>query len=87
VKEVLCATLNVYLLVLIIRAVLSWFPVRPGTGLASVLSVLMQLTEPVLAPVRRIIPPAGMFDLSFLVVLITIEIVLTAIGCSARIFG
>jgi YggT family protein len=87
VKEVLCATLNVYLLVLIIRAVLSWFPVRPGTGLASILSVLMQLTEPVLAPVRRIIPPAGMFDLSFLVVLITIEIVLTAIGCSARIFG
>ena len=85
--EILCATLNVYLLVLILRAVLSWFPVRPGTGLASVLSVLMQLTEPVLAPVRRIIPPAGMFDLSFLVVFITIEIVLRAIGCSALLFG
>ena len=59
---------------------------RPGTGLASVLSVLMQLTEPVLTPVRRIIPPAGMFDLSFLVVLIAIEIVHTAIGCSGRLF-
>ncbi len=35
----------------------------------------MQLTEPVLAPVRRVIPPAGMFDISFLVVLIVIEII------------
>jgi YggT family protein len=86
VKEVLCATLNVYLLILIARAILSWFPVRPGTGLASVLSVLMQLTEPVLTPVRRIIPPAGMFDLSFLVVLVAIEIAHTAIGCSGRLF-
>ena len=83
---ILCAALNVYLLILLARAVLSWFPVRPGTGIASVLSVLMQLTEPVLAPVRRIIPPAGMFDLSFLVVFIAIEVADTAIGCSGRIF-
>jgi YggT family protein len=83
---ILCATLNVYLLILLARAVLSWFPVRPGTGIASVLTVLMQLTEPVLAPVRRIIPPAGMFDLSFIVVFIAIEILHTAIGCSGRIF-
>ncbi len=85
-KEVLCATLNVYLLILLARAVMSWFPVRPGSGLASFLGVLMQLTEPVLAPVRRVIPPAGMFDLSFLVVFISIELVHTAIGCSGTIF-
>ena len=85
-KQVLCATLNVYLLILLARAVMSWFPVRPGTGLASFLHVLMQLTEPVLAPVRRIIPPAGMFDLSFIVVLVAIEIFHGAIGCSGSIF-
>jgi YggT family protein len=85
VKEVLCAVLNVYLLVLFARAILSWFPVRPDSGLAGFLHVLMQLTEPVLAPVRRVIPPAGMFDLSFLVVLIGIEIILSAIHCPARI--
>ncbi len=46
----------------------------------------MQLTEPVLAPVRRIIPPAGMFDLSFLVVLVLIEILHGVIGCTGAIF-
>ena len=87
-KDVLCATLNVYLLVLVARAILSWFPVRPGTGLASFLHVLMQLTEPVLAPVRRIIPPAGMFDLSFIVVFIVLQIVISAVlKCPSRLLG
>ena len=87
-KEVLCAALNVYLLVLVARAILSWFPVRPGTGLASFLRVLMQLTEPVLAPVRRIIPPAGMFDLSFIVVFIGLQIVISVVlKCPGRILG
>jgi YggT family protein len=86
VKEVVCATLNVYLLILVARAILSFFPVRPGTGMASMQHVLAQLTEPVIAPVRCIVPPAGMFDLSFLVVFITLEIVISALGCSARIF-
>jgi YggT family protein len=29
---------------------------------------LFELTEPVLRPVRRVIPPVGMFDVSFMVV-------------------
>ena len=33
---------------------MSWFPIRPGTGLASFLHVLMQLTEPVLAVVMGV---------------------------------
>ena len=62
------------------RAVLSWFPIRPGTAFAGVLSVLMQLTEPVLTPVRRIIPPAGMFDLSFTVLFVFL-IILRGVVC------
>ncbi len=65
---------------------MSWFPVRPGTGLVELQHVLMQLTEPVLAPVRRVIPPAGMFDLSFIVVLIAIEIFHGLIGCTGTLF-
>jgi YggT family protein len=85
VKEVVCAALNVYLLILVARAILSFFPVRPGTGLASFSHVLAQLTEPVIAPVRRIIPPAGMFDLSFLVVFIVIQLILRAMNCPGGI--
>jgi YggT family protein len=75
VTQVLCPIINIYILILLARAVMSWFPIRPGTGAASFLHVLMQLTEPVLAPVRRVIPPAGMFDISFLVVVVVIEII------------
>ena len=63
----LCAIVVVYIVVLAARAILSWFPVRPGTPVATIYSLLLDLTEPVLAPMRRIIPPAGMIDLSFLV--------------------
>ena len=83
--QVVCAVLNVYLLVLFARAIMSWFPVRPGSGLASFLQVLMQLTEPVLAPVRRVIPPAGMFDMSFIVVFFGIVILHGALGCGGTI--
>ncbi|HZR15284.1 MAG TPA: YggT family protein [Acidimicrobiia bacterium] len=72
---VVCAFILVYLIVLILRAVLSWFPVRSGSAMASINSVLFQLTEPLLAPLRRVIPPAGMFDLSFLVLFFGILIV------------
>jgi len=85
VKELLCAALNLYLLVLVARAILSWFPSRPGTGLATVQQILAQLTEPVVAPVRRVIPPAGMLDLSFLVVFFVILIVLRLMQCPASI--
>jgi YggT family protein len=64
---VICALITAYLIVLTARAVMSWFPIRPGTPAATIYGVLHDLTEPVLAPLRRVIPPAGMFDLSFLV--------------------
>ncbi len=66
--------LTVYLVVLAGRAVLSWFPVRSGTFLAGLNALLFDLTEPVLRPVRRVIPPAGMFDTSFIVVFFAIVI-------------
>ena len=59
----------------------SWFPVRPGTALASITSILAELTEPLLTPLRRIIPPAGMFDLSFMVAFFLLFI-LRSIVCS-----
>jgi YggT family protein len=71
---VLCALITAYLIVLGARAIMSWFPIRPGTPAASIYGILHDLTEPVLAPLRRIIPPAGMFDLSFLVLFVLLTI-------------
>ncbi|MCA1896291.1 YggT family protein [Shewanella putrefaciens] len=51
---------------LIIRAILSWF----NQGYNPIVMVMDQLTEPLLAPVRRIIPPIGGLDLSVMLVII-----------------
>ena len=66
-NEILCALITVFIVVVFARVILSWFPVRPGTGLAQLNGLLIDLTEWVLAPMRRVIPPVGMIDVSFLV--------------------
>jgi YggT family protein len=74
VHTILCPVLIVFIVVLVLRAVLSWFPVRPGTGLAQVNGILHDLTEWALRPMRQIIPPVGMFDVSFMVLLFVLII-------------
>jgi YggT family protein len=74
--HILHVLINVYLFVLIARAVTSWFPPpRSGTPFAFVTQLLRDLTEPLLAPLRRVIPPAGPFDLSFMVLFFILVIV------------
>ncbi len=75
IPSLLCNLLLIYMVVLFGRAILSWFPIEPGSVWAAIGNVLIQLTEPVLAPLRRVIPPMGMLDVSFLVLFIGIEIV------------
>ena len=66
--RILHLLLGLYLIILLARAITSWFPPpRPGTPYASITAMLRDLTEPVIGPLRRVIPPAGMFDISFTV--------------------
>ncbi|EKO3993799.1 YggT family protein [Vibrio fluvialis] len=55
--------------VLLLRAILSWV----SQGRSPVEYVFHQLTEPMLAPIRRIIPMMGGFDLSVLVLFIALQ--------------
>ncbi|BBO26657.1 MAG: YggT family protein [Pseudomonadota bacterium] len=57
--------------VLILRAILSWV----SQGSSPVEYVLQQLTEPFLAPIRRILPPMGGLDLSVLVAIIGLKFI------------
>jgi YggT family protein len=79
--SVVCALLQLYVLALFVRIVLSWFTPEPGSAVGSVERFLASITDPVLLPVRRIMPRTGMLDLSPIVVLIVIQIVQQAI-CS-----
>jgi len=64
VANLLVQIISLYILVVFARIVLSWFPTAPGTALATINDFLRMLTEPLLGPIRRALPPAGMFDLS-----------------------
>ncbi|HXQ58942.1 MAG TPA: YggT family protein [Acidimicrobiales bacterium] len=81
IRTVVVLVLEVYLWgILFPRALLSWFPARPGSNLANINSVLYRLTEPVLAPVRRLLPPlqaGGVgLDLSFIIVFLGIQLLI-----------
>ncbi|MDE2481471.1 MAG: YggT family protein [bacterium] len=60
---------RLYSVLLFVYAVLSWLPDLRGPWVR----YLAMVIEPVLAPVRRIIPPLGGFDLAFLVVLLVLN--------------
>ena len=70
---------QLYVLILVLRAVLSWFPYSADSPINPVRRVVFTLTEPVLAPFRRVIPPVGMFDLSFLVAFIVVEVIVSQV--------
>ena len=74
VTTLLCDLIQIYIIVLFVRALFSWFP-PPSGGMATFYRILLDLTEPVLAPLRRIIPPAGAFNLSFLVLIIFLVVI------------
>ena len=83
IQLLICRLLQLYLIVMFARIILSWFPVNPGSGMATVYGFLYSITEPVLGPIRRVIPPLGAggmgIDLSPIVVFFGITILQSAI--------
>ena len=61
------------------RIILSWFPISRGSPMESISSGLYSITEPVLGPVRRALPPLGGFDLSPIVVIFGLQLLSSAI--------
>jgi YggT family protein len=56
---------------IIARALLSWFPIAPGNPIAR---ILFDVTEPILAPLRRIVPPLGAMDITPIVAIIGLSV-------------
>jgi len=63
-------------LLLIARVVLSW--TSPGGG-GGLVAFVYQATEPILAPIRRLLPPAGGMDWSPLVAMLLLGVVLRVV--------
>ena len=66
--SVLAQALDLIFWLVVIRALLSWF----SRGYNPMEAILQQLTEPLMAPIRRILPPMGGLDLSPMLLIIAI---------------
>jgi YggT family protein len=74
--------LTAYIIVLFVYALVSWVPNLRGRWVY----YLAAIVEPLLTPLRRIIPPLGGLDLSFLVLILLIQLVLKPL-LNASIFN
>ena len=70
-RELTELALNIFLFSIFVQVIISW--VNPGTY-NPVVSLLYSITEPVLRPCRRLVPPISGMDLSPLVALIAIQL-------------
>ena len=72
--EVLC---NILIVAIVARALLSWFINDPRNPL---IAALDQVTEPILAPLRRVMPRTGMFDFTPLVAVLILVAIQTLVA-------
>lgn len=77
--SIILAILNIFLFLLLVRVVLSYLPVPEGSVLVPITRFFAAVTEPVLRPVRRVVPPlrvgGAAVDLSPIIVWVAILIV------------
>ncbi len=75
--RIIVAVLRLYFFIVLIRVIVSW--ISPGVY-NPITSVLVSLSEPLLRPVRRIIPPIAGLDLSPLVVIVLLQAALISLA-------
>lgn len=64
--------INILSLAIFAQAILSWIVPR---GVPRLSALLYDLTQPILAPIRRTIPPFGMMDLSPLIAILLLQFI------------
>ncbi|GIW13270.1 MAG: hypothetical protein KatS3mg062_0709 [Tepidiforma sp.] len=75
-------TLFLWLLIVAVflRSLLSWFPISQDNELAR---LLYRVTEPLLEPVRQMLPRTGMIDFSGMVVIILLYVMIAVVERAA----
>lgn len=68
----LARLIELYTFVLLIRILMSWIPNLDPYN--PIVRILLQVTDPVLEPARKLIPPIGMIDISPIVVFIVLSV-------------
>ena len=73
IAEIVVVTIYVLTFAIIARALLSWFPnVNPANPFVE---FLVTITEPILAPIRRVMPRLGFIDLTPMIAIILLNVI------------
>ncbi len=73
--------LYVLIFAIVVRSLLSWFPIDRNNELVRLLDMV---TEPLIDPVRRIMPRTGMIDFSAMIVIIVLYVMITVVQTAAN---
>ncbi|MEX2430766.1 MAG: YggT family protein [Dehalococcoidia bacterium] len=79
--EILGSLIQIIIYIFIARAIISWLFVAGirNEFLLRIHFALASITEPMIAPLRRVIPPMGMIDITPLVAIIILIVIRTVI--------
>ena len=84
---ILCNLCTVYILAIFGRIIFSWIPIAPDSPVAAVRTFLVTVTEPLMGPLRRALPPIRLggfaMDLSPIIILVLLRTVVMGaiLGC------
>jgi len=70
--EIVIILCQVLAIIIFVRAILSWFATSPNS---QVVLFLDRITEPILAPLRRIVPRLGMVDITPMIAIIILLLI------------
>ena len=76
-SQIILTIIQILTFVIFLRVILSWIVIMMRTSnefLISAYRILEQITDPILAPLRRIIPSAGGIDFSPMIAIILLWI-------------
>ena len=68
--------IDAYSVIVFVAVILSWLQLPPSS---QVVRIARMLTEPALAPIRKLVPPAGRIELSPLILLVLLQILRRAL--------
>jgi len=77
VASIFIAFLYVLLIAVVVRSLMTWFPVDRNNQFVRLLDTMV---EPLVEPVRRVLPRTGMIDFSAMVVIIVLYVMISVVN-------
>ena len=79
--DIVSTLLTVLWFAIFARAIVSWFPIDQN---GPIVKVLDAITEPILGPLRRVVPRVGLFDITPMVAILIIIVIQSVLKSSAQ---